>query len=334
MEKKKTKKILTFEDYLRQIADESQPLSVAVLYQLSGMDEDNLALFELAWSSISTRRRREIVRHLADIAETNFEVDCDPVFAIGLSDSDPEVRIAAIDGLWVSEGIAQIVPLSRMLAQDPVADVRAAAASALARFVLLGELDELPRAYQGVLQDTRQILRAVIASPAEDLKVRRRAVEAIAYSGDQDIPAIIKAAYQSPEAKMRVSALCGMGRSADNQWKDIVVKELESASPEMRFESARAAGELELRKAVPKLAALLDDPDREVQDMAIWALGQIGGEKAFKLLTQCYEEGDEAIKAAVGDALEEMSMMRGEDMPLFAFDPDEEDQEDPEDWMF
>jgi len=325
MKDKKKAKPTSFGDYLRQIADESQPLSIASLYRLSDITLENIELLEIAWPSVPFQRRREIVSHLVEMTEASFEVDCTAIFWIGLTDSDPEVRAAAIDGLWVTEDVKQIIPLLKMMLHDPVAEVRATAAGSLARFVLLSELDKIPTHHQIALKDTLSALRAVITNPNEDIQVRRRAVEAIAYSSADDVPGIIHAAYNSPDEKMRASALCGMGRSADDRWKDIIIKSLESPNPEMRYEAARAAGELELRPAVSRLAELVDDPDREVQEVTIWALGQIGGKRASKLLQKCYEQGDEELSEAAGEALEEMSMMRGVDLPLFAFDPNEDE---------
>ncbi len=317
--------VLSFEDYLRRLANEDQPLSIASLYRLSNLSEDDLSLFEMAWPSVPLRRRREIIQHLVDLAETNFEVEYGAVFWLSLSDNDAEVRVAAIDGLWLDEDVKQVAPLLQMMLHDPAAQVRAAAAGSLARFVLMGELDQIPPRQHVIISDALKALRAVIANPDEEVEVRRRAVEAIAYSGEDDVPEILLAAYHSPDEKMRISAVCGMGRSADNRWVKIILQELESRNPEMRYEAARAAGELEVRKAVPALAALLDDPDREVQETAIWALGQIGGSRAQQLLQQVYEQGDEALSEAAGEAIEEMVMMRGGEFPLFIFEPDEDE---------
>jgi HEAT repeat protein len=129
---------------------------------------------------------------------------------------------------------------------------------------------------------------------------------------------------------MRVSAVFAMGSSADEQWIDTVISELEAQSPAMRYEAARAAGELEARNAVPTLARLLDDPDTEVQGMAVWALGQIGGGRAKKLLNEIASGDDGSLAEAAVEALEEMTWMHDSerDMPLFVFDPhaDEEDE--------
>jgi len=272
------------------------------------------------------------MRHLADITETNFEVDFGPMFRLGLKDSDPAVREAAIDGLWEVEDPGLIVPLIKIMHQDSSESVRAVAAGTLGHFVYLDELEDIPHAQ---VVPALEALREIIATPDGSLEVRRRAVEAIAYSSAEDVPAIIRAAYASPDELMRVSALYAMGNSADDQWIETVIAELEAQSPAMRYEAARAAGELEARNAVSTLARLLDDPDREVQEMTVWALGQIGGNRAHRLLTQLAKSDDEALAEAATEALEEMEWMRGStrDMPLFVFDPhaDEADEADEDD---
>jgi HEAT repeat protein len=144
----------------------------------------------------------------------------------------------------------------------------------------------------------------------EELEVRRRAVEAIAYSGEVGVREIIEAAYYDEDEKMQASALFAMGRSADPYWWKLLLQELDNPNPELRFEAARACGELEASSAVPQLAQMsLDDADREVQEAAVWALGRIGGRKARQALEACYESDDEALSQAAAEALDEMDLL-------------------------
>ena len=48
------------------------------------------------------------------------------------------------------------------------------------------------------------------------------------------------------------------------------------------------------------------DRDREIQDMAIWALGQIGGRQAHEALEDWASGDDEVMAVAAEDALEEI----------------------------
>lgn len=322
----KAKQAPTVEALLQHLADDSQLLSVARLYTLSNLDGVDLARVQAMWSTLPDDRRRSTIRHLVDIAETNFEVDFGPVFRLALNDSNAEVREAAIDGLWDDTDPALIPLLLNILQNDPAEQVRAAGASALGQFVYLDEIEEIPHAK---VESTLKALRQILAAPDEPLEVRRRAVEAMGFSSADDVPDIIRRAYASPDELMRISAVFAMGNSADDQWIDTIISELENQLPAMRYEAARAAGELEARSAVGTLARLLDDPDREVQEMVIWALGQIGGKRARSLLAELAAGADADLAQVAAEALEELEWMHGDrDLPLFVFDPhaDEEDE--------
>lgn len=108
---------------------------------------------------------------------------------------------------------------------------------------------------------------------------------------------------------MQASALFAMGRSQDRYWLDLLLGELSSAEAELRFESARACGQVGAEDAVPELAAICDDEDPEVRQAAIAALGQIGGRAAVRALesiaASAEESGDDADLELIVDALED-----------------------------
>jgi HEAT repeat protein len=159
--------------------------------------------------------------------------------------------------------------------------------------------------------------------------VRRRALEALAYFDRPEVSEIIELAYQDEEDIMRLSAVFAMGRSADEEWSEQVLDELEREDPAMRYEAARAAGELLIAEAVPLLSRMVADPDLEVRVVAAWALGQIGGPEAQRVLQICLEAGDEALREAAEEALDEIEFMEGSlDFPLYEFEEGDED----EDW--
>jgi hypothetical protein len=162
------------------------------------------------------------------------------------------------------------------------------------------------------------------------VEVRRRAVESIAYLSDERVREIIEAAYYDDDERMRVSAVFAMGRSADPLWSSIVLKELESPYPEMRYEAARACGELEISDAVPILANLVEDQDREVQEAAIWALGNIGGNEARRILESCYITGDDFLREAVEEALDQLELLSASfNIPFHELESDVYEDADP-----
>ncbi|MBK8026049.1 MAG: HEAT repeat domain-containing protein [Chloroflexi bacterium] len=84
---------------------------------------------------------------------------------------------------------------------------------------------------------------------------------------------------------------------------------------EIRYEAARAAGELEIEEAVPDLAKLASDPDREIQEVAIWSLGEIGGDESLRILNHLLQRAmkakDEGLKDAIEEAIGNASLSRG-----------------------
>jgi HEAT repeat protein len=302
---------------LRNLGDDRVTLSIAWLYALSGLEKGDLDRVQAAWPSIAGDRRQAIMRHLVDISEANFEVDFGSMFQLGLTDVEPGVRAAAIDGLWEEDDAGLIPTLIDLLRNDAYEIVRSAAATSLGHFVLAGELEEIPAAR---LDEIVESLREVIEDSSETLDVRRRAVEAIGYSGARMVADLITDAYSDAEESMRVSAVFAMGRSADLKWADLVLHETESANPEMRFEAARACGELQNPAAVPSLARLLDDPDDQVREAAVWSLGQIGGNESRRLLMAILDDEEAGLYETAEAALEELEFLSGADLDLSLFD--------------
>jgi HEAT repeat protein len=308
-----------FEQLLKKMRDSQTPLSISSLYGLSDLTRAEVQLFQEVWSLIDAGRRRWIIQSLVDIAEASFEVNFDPIFRFCLNDEDEVVRSRAIEGLWEDEDLTLAGLLVRLLRDDPSESVRAAAATSLGRFVLLGELEKIEAAPAMMVEDA---LLGAIYDPHETLEVRRRAVESIAYSGQAQVRDVIEMAYCDDEEKMRISAVFAMGRSADLLWCDMVIAELDNPDSEMRYEAARACGELEASAALSDLIDRIEaDPDPEVQEMAIWALGRIGGKEARRVLEACCENKDEALRQVAEEALDELDFLGGHfDLLLFESD--------------
>jgi HEAT repeat protein len=218
------------------------------------------------------------------------------------------VRRLAIEGLWEDERTSLVVSLVTLLAEDPAAEVRAAAAASLGRFVLLGVLGEIRDSY--ALQ-AEQALRSAWKRPNEANEVRRRVLEGLAYLNDLSVYDLVDNAYFDEDELMRQSAVFAMGRSADRRWSKYVIAELGSPAPAMRFEAATAAGELGLSAAIKPLIHLLDDPDGSVREAAVLALGKIGGTEARRAIEVCLDSQDERLAEAAGEAMEELTFNSG-----------------------
>ena len=286
-------------------------LAMAELKPLSGIGRNEREAFWSAWTAIEPRRRAEIARAMVDLAEDNVDLDFGEALLWMLDDEDAAVRSSAIDGLWEQENTRVLRRLLTMLRSDPAPEVRTAVALTLSRFANLAGLEELSDADVQALHDT---LLSSLLDQRQPLDVRRRSLESAGYFEDDDeIQRQIALAYASDEQLLRESALVAMGRSMQPRWLPTIAKELDSPSPALRYEAARAAGEMadQARSLLPKLAQLLNDRDSEVALAAIWALGQIGGSAAKRMLEQVRKTSDDARRQAAVEALEELALEDG-----------------------
>jgi len=143
------------------------------LYGLSNLERSQAEQVWAVWSGLPVATRRKMAQMMVEIAESDFEVNFDEVFRLVLEDPDATVRLAAVDGLWENEDIRLVPVLANVLLNDPAAEVRAAAAISLGRFMLSGELGKIrPRPHQQAFQ----ALLAACTNEKEDLEVRRRAL--------------------------------------------------------------------------------------------------------------------------------------------------------------
>ncbi len=194
--------------------------------------------------------------------------------------------------------------------------VRATAVSALGRYVLLGEYGDLPEEQASRLQD---VIIGILTNLDEDEDVRRRALESISNSSHEIVPEVIQEGYDSSNPKMKASAIFAMGKSCDPIWGEVILREVSSSDPELRYEAAKSAGELELDDAVPSLVRLALDDERDIKEVAIWSLGEIGGREARRVLSalaqDAEEDGDESLLEAIEDAIGNATPV-GDDLEL------------------
>lgn len=312
-----------FQNLIDNLRDVDEPLRSAIVYRLSNATAEDMAELQAAWQGVPAARRQLLLSRLLDLSEVNFEVDFTAVALFALEDEDDDVRRIAVEALWENQEAPTMRHLLRLLQQDPSAGVREAAARSLGRFVLAGELDEFPRA---LADEVELALLEVWQEPGELPDVRRRALESISYSGREEVPSLIEEALENQELKMQASAVFAMGRSCDERWENHVLNALYHPEAELRFEAARAAGELFLSGAVRRLIEMLYEDDREIQQAAIWSLGEIGGEQAKRALMDFAddEDLDPDMMEAVEDAVNTAVLSTGE-FVTYIFEMDEDD---------
>lgn len=319
---------IPFQQLVEALLNADEPFKARYLYRLSDLEQIELDLLAQAWPQVPDWRRRALLEDIQALGERDTLLSYEALALFALLDSNPKVRLPALLVLHEYENPRFIENFLELLMKDDDVQVRAAAASALSRFVYLGELDELPeRLYRKV----EESLLHVHALETEEELVRRMALEAIGYSSRADVDALIEAAYASDDRSWIVSAMVAMGRSANERWAGQILESLGSRYPALRAEAARAAGEVEVREALPQLIEMLDDPDDMVVMAAIWALSQLGGTGVRKRLERMYRLAeDEETAEFIEMALDNLAFNEGADAFELLDLPDDEDLEEDE----
>jgi HEAT repeat protein len=102
---------------------------------------------------------------------------------------------------------------------------------------------------------------------------------------------------------------------------------MESDSPNICHEAVRAAGELEIKEALPRLFKFLESDDVNIRMAAAWSLSQIGGEGVRQRLEALYDEAEDEEEADfIDSALENLDFT--EDVEIFELLEMDEDEED------
>lgn len=310
-----------FADILSALLDNDRPFPPRYLEKFSDLEPKEAEKLKNIWTSIDPKRRLALVEDLENLAEVETMVQFDEVAKIGLQDSDPRVRVVSIRLLWESEDRHLIPAFTMLMKEDPSDEVRAAAASALGKFIYLGELEELSKTALNQIEDE---LLQVISSTEKPL-VRQKALEAISFSSREEAADLLQTAYDSGEHDWRVSALFGMGRSNDERWDKIVLSHLQDEDPDLRFEAVRAAGELVLSPARQPLLEMLAEEqlDEDTLYAAIWSLSEIGGQGVREALQALRDETEEEeISDFIEEALINLELNEGLDqLELFSADP-------------
>jgi len=335
---------IKFEEVISALLDNDHIFPSKYWHRFSDLSRSDLISLIKIWPEIDRARKVALFEDLERVAESDTLVNFDELAKVGLADPDPAVKVLAIRSLWENEDHHLVPILTELMFGDPAEDVRAAAASALGKFVYLGELENIPESIR--ILNVQNLLDVV---NGEDLPmVRRRALEALGFSSHPKIPEIIQNAINQEDPQWITSALYAIGRSADEQWSAYVMEHLNSSDNEIEFEAIRAAGELSVDEARDPLLDKLEDTqdDAEKRYAIIWALSLIGGDGVKDKFEDLLEKSDDEEELdwlekgldnlELGNDLDNVGMM-GYGNPKASSNDSEDDldddydSEDPED---
>jgi HEAT repeat protein len=204
---------------------------------------------------------------------------------------------------------------------------RLAALNLLGEFLLLGEYEKIGGSIERQIEDA--LISVIRGENSADL--RRHALEILAFSSREEIPALIESAYERADPAWVASALRAMGHSQDERWNADVLDKLFDEEPQVKTAAIKAAGALAIQESVPMLIQTLDDEEEENETAiaAIWSLSQIGGDEARAYLVSLADQTeDEELSEYLDDALENLDFMEDlNQFDFFTFDEDELDED-------
>ena len=306
---------MSLESFLESLPDTSTDIPASDFIELSDMLPEELGMFARTWLGIDVERQRWMISTMVELAENNPELDFGAIFKMCLKDDDEVVLEKAMEGLWEQEDRSTIPGLLQILRSDKSPRARSAAAIALGKFSLLVQEGKLLPKDRESLHDS---LMDVLNDSEQPLDVRRRSLEAVAPFNTGAIRKMVSWAYESEDLALKSSSIFAMGRTGESTWLPLLIKELQSPEPTIRYETANACGDLGEEDAVPHLVSLLQDDDYQVQLAGINALGKIGTPLARKVLLHCVKEGDAALEEAARAELQNIEFL--EDPMAFSSD--------------
>lgn len=274
----------------------NEPFPAEYLHIFSDITEIDLAEIKKIWPRVPVLNKVNLLQDLEAMMESDTLLCCDDFALFALTDEDPEVRNHAINVLWESEDPKLAGVFGNLLTNDPIEGVRANAADALGRFVLLGELEEISKR---IYDRTVALLTDHYNSDLSD-EIRQQILRSLSYCGTEEIADLIRKAYATGKKAWKIAALESMGRSLDSRWKTQVLESLSNPDADIQYEAIRAAGELQLKSARSALLRLLAEEidNNDLYYQTIWALSNIGGDTVRETLQDLldHSENDEEIE--------------------------------------
>lgn len=89
------------------------------------------------------------------------------------------------------------------------------------------------------------------------------------------------------------------------QYQPLVVKALKDPSPKVRSTALQTLEKVAAKSAIPDIALLLEDPVKDVQERAAFALGTIGDPSAVPFLTKVRDKARAEKKTMMADTMQE-----------------------------
>ena len=305
-------KALEDEEIQIQVAEALDQLAPQILPRLvADLNSDNFQLRSTAAVSLGILRSTAAVAPLLKaLTDSEPQMRSQAAMALGrigaaasidglvaaLQDTELAVRYHAARALG-SLGFSAAIPGLMTLLEDEIAEVRGEAAASLGKLLVQQEAPRLSK----LLDDEHPLVRTDAA----------RALSRIAVP--ETLPALV-AALQDPQWAVRTMAAHALGVLARPEATPALIAALEDDDENVRLITCNSLGRIGDVRAETPLMLAFETAGRqahqlsnslEIQEQAVWALGEIGTQAAFDFLATVLKGGELQLRSRAAIVLAE-----------------------------
>lgn len=274
--------------------------------------EDAETVFQKLTEKGEERLLNDFIYKLTEFNDKESEGDFEELARIGMSHSSETVRCNSVWLMRFSDDKSAAREILRLAEEDPSEYVQEKAIRVLGYFNELVSMgDRIPLPAKTVFAKLESLINS------EKRNLRFAALEGLAFSNLPELRPIIESYLNSDDKEERICALHAITNNLDESKEKKVLELLMDDDMDIQFEAIRAAGVLQIRKALPVLYSLLSRFDRlfePLRDEVIWSISEIGDEDSVDVLQTLSEisvEDDYELSELVDGALENLEMSIG-----------------------
>jgi len=141
-------------------------------------------------------------------------------------------------------------------------------------------------------------------SSNEDPKIRALTMGVLSQLGDVRVVEVLIRGLKDPDHRVQANSIEGLERVGIYKTMNLIVPFLRDRNPRLRANAAKAVYSFGNVVGLRALREMMSDPDVEARSSAAWALGEIKGVEAMKvLIAAAQSEADEGVKRSIYRAL-------------------------------
>jgi HEAT repeat protein len=293
----------TTKKFISRILNSEESVTKSDLTRLSALPSTEIDYLEKKWQKADLQRRRQIISYLVELTLKHFTLDFTEIYRFCLREKDAKIRAESIIALAEEENPLFIDNFINVLKEDSSREVRLASTAALGKLSMQGELGKISKKNTDIVYNA---LLDILDEKQENSSVRASALEAIAPLSKPRVKGLIEEAYHSEEKVLKISAIRAMGLNCNRMWLTALIDELQNNDDKLRYEAAKACGELGEEDAVLYLIDLVEDENPRIVEAAIMSIGEIGGEEAREILNRLTDNPKPKIRHVAKQALQEL----------------------------